>query len=160
VADSKVTIQPKHRVKRAGSPQVARLRAKEADGVRPLASAAQKKAGAASEGSNPVSRQPIKGARPGALPSFVEPQLASATAKPPSSASWVHEVKFDGYRLLGRIDRGKAKLKTRSGLDWSDKFPSLKKALEALPVVTAFLDGEVVVETETGTPSFSNLRRI
>jgi bifunctional non-homologous end joining protein LigD len=144
VAGSKVTIQPKHRVKRAGSPQVARLKANEANKT--------SKPPPADE------RKPIKGARAGALPSFVEPQLASATAKPPSSGSWVHEVKFDGYRLLARIDRGKAKLKTRSGLDWSDKFPSLKKALEALPVVTAFLDGEVVVETETGTPSFSNLQ--
>ena len=71
---------------------------------------------------------------------------------------WVHEIKFDGYRLLARIDRGRVTLKTRSGLDWTTKFPSLKKALEALPVVTAFLDGEVVVETERGTPDFGALQ--
>ena len=103
-------------------------------------------------------RSAIKGARPAALPSFVEPQLASLASKSPSGSSWVHEVKFDGYRLLARVDRGKAKLKTRSGLDWTTKFPSLKKALEALPVVTAFFDGEVVVETEKGTPSFADLQ--
>ena len=108
----------------------------------------------------PVStkRTPIKGSRPGALPGFIDPQLASSATKPPSGEAWVHEVKFDGYRLIARIDRGKAKLKTRSGLDWTDKFSSLKKALEALPVVTAMLDGEVVVETEKGTPSFAELQ--
>ncbi len=86
------------------------------------------------------------------------PSLLRLSDKPPTGGSWVHEIKFDGYRLLARIDRGHAKLKTRSGLDWTSKFPSLKKALEALPVVTAFLDGEVVVETEKGTPSFAELQ--
>ena len=103
-------------------------------------------------------RAAVKGATAASLPSFVEPQLASLSERPPSGGTWVHEVKFDGYRLLARIDRGHAKLKTRSGLDWTSKFPSLKKALEALPVVTAFLDGEVVVETEKGTPSFADLQ--
>ncbi len=60
----------------------------------------------------------------------------------------MHEIKFDGYRLLARIDGGKVRLKTRSGLDWTAKFASVQKALEKLPVVTAFLDGEVMVETE------------
>ena len=77
----------------------------------------------------------IKGAKSAQLPSFVEPQLASLAYKPPTGESWVHEIKFDGYRLVARIDRGHAKLKTRSGLDWTTKFVSLKKALEALPVV-------------------------
>ena len=70
----------------------------------------------------------------------------------------MHEIKFDGYRLIARIDRGHVKLKTRNGLDWTTRFPSLKKALEALPVITALLDGEVVVETEKGTPSFADLQ--
>ena len=100
----------------------------------------------------------IKGAKKASLPSFIEPQLASLAVKPPVGESWVHEIKFDGYRLIARIDRGHVKLKTRNGLDWTTKFPSLKKALEALPVVTALLDGEVVVETEKGTPSFADLQ--
>ena len=70
----------------------------------------------------------------------------------------MHEIKFDGYRLLARVDRGRVTLKTRSGLDWTTKFPSLKKALEALPVTTAFLDGEVTVESERGTPDFAALQ--
>ena len=71
----------------------------------------------------------------------------------------MHEIKFDGYRLLARIDGGRVRLKTRSGLDWTSKFPSVQKALERLPVVAAFLDGEVVVETERGTPDFSALQQ-
>jgi bifunctional non-homologous end joining protein LigD len=103
-------------------------------------------------------RPRIKGAKPGFLPAFVEPQLASPTAAPPAGAGWVHEVKFDGYRLMARIDRGRVKLFTRKGLDWTDKFTSLKKALEGLPAVTAMLDGEVVVESESGAPSFTDLQ--
>ena len=71
----------------------------------------------------------------------------------------MHEIKFDGYRLLARIDGGRVRLKTRSGLDWTGKFPSVQKALERLPVVAAFLDGEVVVETERGTPDFGALQQ-
>ena len=100
----------------------------------------------------------IKGAKPGALPIFVEPQLASPTAAPPASVGWVHEIKFDGYRLMARIDRGRVKLLTRKGLDWTDKFSSLRKDLEGLPVVMAMLDGEVVVESEGGAPSFPELQ--
>ena len=92
------------------------------------------------------------------LPSLFEPQLASLAIKPPVGESWVHEIKFDGYRLIARIDRGHAKLKTRNGLDWTTRFSSLKKALEGLPIITALLDGEVVVEAEKGTPSFADLQ--
>jgi bifunctional non-homologous end joining protein LigD len=70
----------------------------------------------------------------------------------------VHEIKLDGYRLMARIDRGRVKLLTRKGLDWTSKFPPLRKALEGLPVVTALLDGEVVVESESGAPSFTELQ--
>jgi bifunctional non-homologous end joining protein LigD len=106
-----------------------------------------------------VSARPrIRGAKPAALPAFIEPQLASLTAAPPADATWVHEIKFDGYRLIARIDRGRVRLLTRKGLDWTDKFASLKKPLEGLPAVTAMLDGEVVVESESGAPSFAELQ--
>ena len=126
-----------------------------AGGVRPP-TAPGARGGRANMGSDPIA---VRGARPGPLPSFIEPQLASLATKPPSGDSWVHEIKFDGYRLLARIDGGRVRLKTRSGLDWTAKFPSVQKALERLPVVTAFLDGEVVVETERGTPDFGALQQ-
>jgi bifunctional non-homologous end joining protein LigD len=133
-----------------------------ADGVRPLAQTVQGNDDGRGKGSDPApTARPtrIKGTKPGPLPTFVEPQLASpATGGPPAAASWVHEIKFDGYRLMARIDRGRVKLLTRKGLDWTSKFTSLKKALEGLPVVTAMLDGEVVVESESGAPSFAELQ--
>ena len=100
----------------------------------------------------------VKGGKAGPLPAFVVPELAAAVDNPPAGAGWVHEVKFDGYRLMARVDRGRVKLLTRKGLDWTTRFPTLKKALEALPVVTAYLDGEMVVQTEQGAPSFAELQ--
>src|ERR1700704_1008794 len=144
-----------------------KIKRKRADGVRRLARPVQQKAAAGGEGSDPERAEvsdpvpdvrKLKGTKPGALASFIEPQLASLAGHPPPGDAWVHEIKFDGYRLLARIDRGRVTLKTRSGLDWTGKFPSLKKALEALPVVTAFLDGEVTVESEGGAPDFGALQ--
>ena len=146
IAGSKVKIKPK----RSGKAQ-ARSRA-------PAAKALQVGGGSKRESASGKPQLKVKGGKRGALPEFIEPQLATLAGKPPSGDSWVHEVKFDGYRLLARIDAGRAKLKTRSGLDWTTKFPSLKKALEALPVVSALFDGEVVVETERGTPDFAGLQ--
>ncbi|KAB2918462.1 MAG: DNA ligase D [Hyphomicrobiaceae bacterium] len=100
----------------------------------------------------------IRGARRQPLPAFIEPALATLVDAPPMGDQWVHEVKFDGYRLIARIDRGRVRLKTRSGLDWTDKFPSVQKALQALPADAALIDGEVVVETEAGVPDFASLQ--
>ena len=119
---------------------------------------AEKKSSAKPTAAPPRAEISVKGAKSGALPGFIEPALASLAEKPPVGDRWVHEVKFDGYRLLARLDHGRVKLLTRSGLDWTSKFANVKKALEALPVVTAFLDGEVVVETEHGVPDFGALQ--
>ncbi|HEU4380258.1 MAG TPA: DNA ligase D [Hyphomicrobiaceae bacterium] len=100
----------------------------------------------------------MKGAKSASLPSLIEPALATLVEKPPTGNRWVHEVKFDGYRLLARLDHGRVKLLTRTGLDWTSKFGNVAKALAALPVVTAFLDGEVVVETDHGVPDFGALQ--
>ncbi len=132
-----------------------KIKPKRRDGVRPP-TAPSARGERADMGSDPIA---VRGAKPGLLPSFIEPQLASLATSPPAGDSWVHEIKFDGYRLLARIDGGRVRLKTRSGLDWTSKFPSLQKALERLPVVAAFLDGEVVVETERGTPDFGALQQ-
>jgi bifunctional non-homologous end joining protein LigD len=101
----------------------------------------------------------LKGAGKAPLPDFVEPCLATLEAKPPKGRQWVHEIKFDGYRLQARVDKGKVKLLTRSGLDWTDKFGKrVLAALAGLPVRQALIDGELVVEGEAGASDFAALQ--
>lgn len=101
----------------------------------------------------------LKGALRAPLPAFVEPMLATLVAKTPTAARWVHEIKFDGYRLQARIEAGKTQLLTRNGFDWTAKFgKALVAAFKALPVKTALIDGEVVVENENGASDFSALQ--
>jgi bifunctional non-homologous end joining protein LigD len=92
------------------------------------------------------------------LPDFVELQLATLVDEVPSGDEWFHEVKFDGYRALCRIDDGKVKFLTRNGLDWSGKFSSLVKAAAELPCRRALLDGEVVVLDDSGVSDFGALQ--
>jgi bifunctional non-homologous end joining protein LigD len=68
-----------------------------------------------------------------ALPAFVPPCLASLSDRPPDQGNWVHELKFDGYRIQARLDHGKATLLTRKGLDWTKKFSTIAKAIAKLP---------------------------
>lgn len=94
------------------------------------------------------------------LPAFVEPCLATLQEKPPSGANWLHEVKFDGYRLEARIDNGDVRLLTRSGLDWTARFAgSLIAALAGLPCEAALIDGELVGLGSNGISSFSMLQQ-
>lgn len=104
-------------------------------------------------------KPPAAGAPRAALPAFVPPCLATLADKAPAHGDWVHEIKFDGYRLAGRLDRGKARLMTRRGLDWTRKFPAIAAAAARLPAKTAMIDGEVVVEDEDGVSSFSLLQQ-
>jgi bifunctional non-homologous end joining protein LigD len=98
-------------------------------------------------------------ARARILPDFIPPALATLAAKPPVGEDWMHEIKFDGYRLVARVEDGKTRLLTRSGLDWTDRFgPRITDALAALPVTSAMLDGEVVVEGPSGASDFSALQ--
>lgn len=101
---------------------------------------------------------PPKGAKRAALPDFIEPCLATLADKAPDSAHWIHEIKFDGYRLQARLDGGKAKLMTRKGLDWTHKFRSIAAAVAELDAESAILDGELVVEADDGVTSFSLLQ--
>jgi len=104
-------------------------------------------------------RDPVPAGRRAALPAFVEPCLATLAGKPPDSANWIHEIKLDGYRLQARLDRGKVKLLTRRGLDWTIKFPTIARAVAGLPAEAALIDGELVVEGEDGISSFSLLQQ-
>lgn len=93
------------------------------------------------------------------LPPFVPPCLATLQEKAPSGESWLHEVKFDGYRMQARIAGGETRLLTRSGLDWTGRFgATLAEALAHLPCDTALIDGEVVAMGESGVSSFSALQ--
>jgi bifunctional non-homologous end joining protein LigD len=107
----------------------------------------------------PATTGTIKGAKKAKLPDFVPPMLATLVAKPPEGPDWIHEIKFDGYRLEARIENGKVKLLTRSGLDWTDRFGTeVPAALAALPLDTALFDGELVVEGGAGASDFSALQ--
>ena len=101
----------------------------------------------------------IKGATRGPLPGFVEPMLATLSKTPPAGDRWLHEIKFDGYRLQAQIEDGDVKLWTRSGLDWTEKFGDVvREALRNLPARTALIDGELVVENPSGVSEFSLLQ--
>jgi bifunctional non-homologous end joining protein LigD len=98
----------------------------------------------------------VEGGAP--LPAFVPPSLATLRAQAPSGATWLHEVKFDGYRIQARLDHGAVRLLTRKGLDWTEKFPNVAGAVAALSATTALIDGEIVIEDENGISSFSGLQ--
>jgi bifunctional non-homologous end joining protein LigD len=91
-----------------------------------------------------------------ALPDFIAPQLCTPVDRPPSAEGWCHEIKFDGYRVQLRVERGKAVLKTRKGLDWTDKFGAIAREASALP--DGLIDGEIVALDANGTPDFSSLQ--
>lgn len=99
----------------------------------------------------------LPGSKLAAVPAFVAPCLALRQSEPPIGEAWVHEIKFDGYRMEARLEGGKVKLLTRNDLDWTRRFPRVAKAVATLAAETALLDGEIVVEREDGTTSFSDL---
>ncbi len=100
----------------------------------------------------------LSGARTGLLPVFLEPSLALLCEKPPSGPKWIHEIKYDGYRMQARIDGRTIRLLTRKQLDWTDRFRSIADALKALGLGSALIDGEIVVEDASGISSFNNLQ--
>lgn len=101
----------------------------------------------------------LPGARKIVMPEFVSPQLATLTKEPPQGDEWLHELKFDGYRLLCHLNRGRVRLFTRHQKDWTDKFPNVAKALKALKVQSAILDAEVVALDSSGRSSFQMLQQ-
>ncbi|KGX16602.1 DNA ligase D [Burkholderia pseudomallei] len=104
----------------------------------------------------------LSGAKRAALPRTLRPQLATLVDAPPPGKDWLYEAKFDGYRVLIRIDRGAASrpiaVYTREGLDWSAKFAAQLDALARLPVDRGWLDGEAVVLDRAGVPDFQALQ--
>ncbi len=100
----------------------------------------------------------ISGARKAAMPTAIEPQLATLVDTVPRGEEWIHEIKYDGYRALCEIRDGEARLITRHGKDWTDRFSPVAREAAKLPVRQAILDGEVVVLEADGTTSFQTLQ--
>ncbi len=107
-----------------------------------------------------VTRPPaiaLTGAQAAQLPETIKPELATLVESAPDG-DWRYELKFDGYRVMARIDNDKVQLFTRNGHDWSAKMPRQTKALKKLGLESAWLDGEVVVADEEGMPDFQALQ--
>ena len=97
-----------------------------------------------------------KRAPSGSMPPFIGPQLCTSVERPPVGADWVHEIKFDGYRIQMRVEDGKVTLKTRKGLDWTSKFGAIATVAAALP--NCIIDGEIVALDHRGSPNFAGLQ--
>ncbi len=90
------------------------------------------------------------------MPDFVPPQLCKLVARPPSGSDWIHEIKFDGYRVALSVARGAVHVRTRKGLDWTGKFATIAAEARALP--DCVIDGEAVALDRQGVPSFAALQ--
>ncbi|MFG1263334.1 DNA ligase D [Xanthobacter aminoxidans] len=100
-----------------------------------------------------------KGAKAAPLPAFVPPALATLATKAPAGTRYLHEIKFDGYRIQARVENEKVRLLTRTGLDWTDRFGTgIPAELHRFPIRTALFDGEIVVESGNGASDFSALQ--
>ncbi len=93
---------------------------------------------------------------PGTMPRFIAPQLCTLVERPPSGSGWVHEIKFDGYRIQMRVEGGEAVLRTRKGLDWTARFPAIANAGKVFP--DCIVDGEIVALDHNGVPDFAALQ--
>jgi bifunctional non-homologous end joining protein LigD len=125
--------------------------------------AKEKKSGRAASGSKKKSETRAAetgSAKTGArkIPPFVPPQLATLVDAPPEGTDCLHEIKYDGYRAVTSIGGGSVIVRTRNGLDWTDKFQPLVGPLSGLPCDSALLDGEIAVADAEGHTSFSALQ--
>jgi len=103
----------------------------------------------------PAKRKPPSRGKP---PAWVKPQLALPVKEAPAGPDWLHEIKYDGYRLHARIEGGDVALLTRNGLDWTHKYPAIPAALAVLGLGDVYLDGELCALNPDGTTSFSALQ--
>jgi bifunctional non-homologous end joining protein LigD len=110
-------------------------------------------------GETPPNPSAVPGARPAAsLPRFVQPELAKLVASAPTGDEWLHEIKYDGYRALSRIEGGRVEMYSRNEHDWTERWQPIADELARLPVSSAIVDGEVVVELEGGRTDFGALQ--
>ena len=92
------------------------------------------------------------------LPGWVRPQLTELVDQAPDGPQWLHEIKFDGYRMHARLDRSAVRLLTRTGLDWTHKYPAIAAAVTSLEARQAYLDGELCGVGPDGITSFSMIQ--
>src|SRR5438067_7445095 len=92
------------------------------------------------------------------LPTFIKPQLSRLVGEAPEEPDWLHEIKFDGYRIHARLDRGDVRLLTSTGLDWTHKYPQIAKALTSVAVRQAYVDGELCGVMPDGRTSFNMIQ--
>jgi bifunctional non-homologous end joining protein LigD len=100
----------------------------------------------------------VPGARKRGLPRAPVLQLATLVGEPPQGDDWLHEMKFDGYRIAAALENGEARLTSRNGNDWTAQFPGVAEDVEGLPARSALIDGEVAVVLPSGTTSFQALQ--
>ncbi|MBW9115624.1 DNA ligase D [Rhizobium cauense] len=103
-----------------------------------------------------IKTQPVRRAKTSNMPDFIPPQLCETLERPPSAKGWLHEIKFDGYRIQMRIRDGEVTLKTRKGLDWTKKYPAIAESAQKLP--DGIIDGEICALDENGAPDFAALQ--
>ena len=100
----------------------------------------------------------LPGAVPAAFPRYITPCAPTLRPTAPSGPEWLHEIKFDGYRVQAHVRGGAARIFTRNGYDWTDRFSAIARAAAALPAQELVLDGEAVVLDERGMPDMARLR--
>jgi ATP-dependent DNA ligase len=109
-----------------------------------------------------ASRRKVKSAASGSEsahpPKWIGPQLTRLAEEAPEGSGWLHEIKYDGYRMHARIDGDKIQLLTRTGLDWSHRYKRTIEALRSLKVKSAYLDGELCALNADGVPVFNRLQ--
>ena len=93
------------------------------------------------------------------FPDFIEPCLPSPVERPPAGADWIHEIKHDGFRLVARRGAERVRLFTRNGNDWSERFPLIVEALNAIKATTCLIDGEAVTCSEAGLADFDGSQK-
>src|ERR1700726_2224445 len=110
-----------------------------------------KSARASPTGINPTRRR----VKPASPPAWIRPQLAALAEKAPDGPDWLHEIKFDGYRMHARLDGGRVQILTRRGNDWTDKYPAIAKSIAGLPAQNAYLDGDLCGVLPDGRTAFN-----
>jgi len=109
-------------------------------------------------GPEDLPRRTSRSDKEGRPPKFVAPELATLVDAPPEGDGWIHEIKYDGYRMLAAVGGGEVRIYTRRGLDWTDKFGPLLRPLLDLPITSALFDGEVAVADKNGRTDFGALQ--